>query len=188
MKLSGGGDYRRQSYLSIPTSRDAFLEVLERTRQRYQFLVFGFVVMPNHIHLLISEPQQGTIATVIQSLTIASAKRIKSSVDFRQHTHNCQNQAIVGHGPQDSPFWQRRYYDRSVRDHEEFIQALKYIHRNPVKRGLVARPEDWPWSTYRHYALDEKGIVSVESPWGAYKRKHPSADRNQLSRIFAKDE
>src|SRR5271169_6697327 len=147
--------------------------------------------MPNHIHLLVSEPQQGTIATVIQSLKIASAKRIKPSVrqgDSWQRPHNCQNQAIVGHGPKDTPFWQRRYYDRNVRDNEEFIQELKYVHRNPVKRGLVVQPEDWPWSSYRHYALDEQGIVAVESPWAAYKRKHPSADRNQLSRIFAKDE
>ncbi|HEY4930829.1 MAG TPA: transposase [Terriglobales bacterium] len=183
--------YRRQSYFSTPTRRDASLKVLERTRLRYQFFIYGFVVMPNHIHLLISEPQQGTIATVIQSLKIASAKRIKPSVrqgDSLQRPYNCQNQAFVGHGPQDTPFWQRRYYDRNVRDNEEFIQELKYIHRNPVKGGLVAQPEDSLWSSYRHYALDEPGIVAVESPWAAYKRKHPSADRNHLSRILAKDE
>ncbi len=94
----------------------------------------------------------------------------------------------VGHETQASPFWQRRHYDRNVRDHEEFINDLKYIHRNPVKRGLVKKPEDWPWSSYRHYALDEPGIVAVESTWAAYKRKHPSADRNQLPRIFARNE
>jgi len=71
----------------------------------------------------------------------------------------------VGHDGQATPLWQRRYYDRNVRDNEEFIQELKYIHRNPVKRGLVEKPGDWQWSSYRHYALDEKGIVAVESPW-----------------------
>ena len=177
--------YRRQSFLNTPTVRDAFLRVLERTRLRYEFLVYGFVVMPNHVHLLISEPKQGTIATVIQALKIASSRCAK--------THICQQKAdmghkAVGHETQATAFWQRRYYDRNVRDNEEFIQELKYIHRNPVKRGLVEKPEDWPWSSYRHYALDEPGIVTVESPWAAYKRKHPSADRNQLSRIFAKDE
>jgi len=148
--------YRRQSFLNTPTRLDAFLQVLERTRLRYQFFIYGFVVMPNHIHLLISEPGHGTIATVIQSLKIASAKRAK---------------------PQDSPFWQRRYYDRNVRDHEEFIQELKYVHRNPMKRGLVAQPEDWLWSSYRHYALDEQGIVAVESPWAAYKPQTPLSRR-----------
>jgi putative transposase len=58
----------------------------------------------------------------------------------------------------------------------------------PVKRGLVEKPEDWRWSSYRHYAFHELGIVALESPWAAYKRKHLSADPNDLSRIFAKDE
>ncbi len=172
--------YRRQSFLNTPAVRDALLRILERTRLRYDLLIYGFVVMPNHVHLLISEPKQGTIATVIQSLKIACARYAK--------THICQKKADMGHDVQAKPFWQRRYYDRNVRDHEEFVNDLKYIHRNPLKRGLVKKPEDWPWSSYRHYALDEQGIVAVESPWAAYKRKHPSADRNQLSRICAKDE
>ena len=94
------------------------------------------------------------------------------------------------YGPQDRKLTlvAKSLFHRNVRDDEEFIQELKYIHRNPVKRGLVENPEDWPWSSYRHYALDEQGIVAVESPWPAYKRKHPSADRNQLSRIFARDD
>ena len=106
--------------------------------------------------------------------------------------HGAQQKAdmghiAVGHKAQATAFWRRRYYDRNVPDNEEFIAALKYIHRNPVKRGLIEKPEDWPWSSYRHYALDEQGVVAVESPWAAYKRAHPSADRNQLSGIFAKD-
>ena len=171
--------YRRQPFLNTPEVRDAFLRVLERTRLRYDFLIYGFVVMPSHVHLLISEPKQGMIATVIQALKIAYARYAK--------THICQHKADMGHDEQTTSFWQRRYYDRNVRDNEEFIAALKYIHRNPVSRGLVAQQEDWLWSRYRHYALDEPGIVAVESPWAAYKRKHPSADRNQLSRIFANE-
>ena len=187
--------YRRQSRLSTPDIRDALLRILERTRLRYDFLIYGFVIMSNHVHLLVSEPKQGTIATVIQSLKIASARYAK--------THICQKKADMGHGlpsradmghkavghkARATAFWQRRYYDRNVRDNEEFIAALKYIHRNPVKRGLVEKPEDWLWSSYRHYAFDEKYVVTIESPWAAYKRTHPAADRNQLSRIFAKDE
>jgi len=115
--------YRRQSFLNYPSVRDAFLRVLERTRLRYDFLVYGFVVMPNHIHLLISEPQCGTIATVIQWLKIASARHEK--------THLCQTKPDMGHDVQGRPFWQRRYYDRNVRNDEEFIHAFKYIHCKP---------------------------------------------------------
>ena len=157
------------------------MSILERTRVRYDFFIYGFVVMPNHVHLLISEPKRDTVATVIQALKIASARYEK--------THISQKMGDMGHkGTASSSFWQRRYYDRNVRDNEEFVAALKYIHRNPVKRGLVSNPEDWQWSSYRSYALHEQGTVAVESPWAAYKRKHPYADPNNPSRIFALDE
>ena len=166
---------RRQSFLNTPTICDAFLTILERTRLRYDFLIYGFVVMPNHVHLLISEPMHGTIATVIQALKIGSARYEK--------THICQKMADMGH--EGSHFWQRRYYDRNVRDNSEFFEALKYIHRNPVRRGLVGNREDWLWSSYLCYAFNEQGVVTVESQWAAYKREHPSANPNQLSRILA---
>jgi putative transposase len=75
-------------------------------------------------------------------------------------------------------FWQKRYYDRNVRDEREFVNKLRYIHRNrgvpsepgfgllgwkPVKRGLVLEPGDWKWSTFRHYSLREKGVIEIES-------------------------
>ena len=60
-----------------------------------------------------------------------------------------------------TPFWQKRYYDRNVRG-KEFIEKLKYIHRNPVKRNLVIRPEDWKWSSYGHYLSGEDCGVEIE--------------------------
>jgi putative transposase len=110
--------------------------------------VYGFVVMPEHVHLLISELQRGTVANAIQSLKIASAKGGK--------------RALAAPG-QRLPFWQKRYYDRNEWEHREFIEKLKYIHRNPVKRGLVKRPEDWKWSSFRHYASGENCGVQIES-------------------------
>ena len=81
--------YRRQSFLNNPTIRDALLKSLERTRFRYDFLIYGFVVMPNHVHLLVSEPKQATIATVIQALKVSLARYGK--------THICQKMADMGH-------------------------------------------------------------------------------------------
>ncbi|HET7214006.1 MAG TPA: hypothetical protein VFL79_10485, partial [Terriglobia bacterium] len=68
-------------------------------------------------------------------------------------------------------FWQKRYYDRNVRDEREFVEKLRYIHRNPVKAGLCERPEEWPWSSFRHYALREKAVVEIESEWTARERE-----------------
>jgi putative transposase len=64
----------------------------------------------------------------------------------------------------------KRYYDFNIRDYSQFQEKLRYIHRNPVGRGLCARPEDWEWSSFRHYATGYEGLVRIESEWVA--REH----------------
>ena len=79
-------------------------------------------------------------------------------------------------------FWQKRYYDRNVRDADEFAVKLRYIHRNPVKRGLARDPGDWKWSSFRPYAFRETGAVEIESDWTARDRER--ATRGGPARIF----
>jgi putative transposase len=111
--------------------------------------------MPEHVHLLISEPERSTVANAIQSLKISSSMR---------STRLCNG------GEQRPPQWQKRYYDRNVRDYDEFVEKLRYIHRNPVKRGLVEKPGDWQWSSFRHYLTGADSEVEIESQWTADKR------------------
>ncbi len=69
-------------------------------------------------------------------------------------------------------FWQVCYYDFNVRTEKKRIEKkLKYMHRNPVKRGLVTRPEDWEWSSFRHYLTGEEGVVEIESWWTGRSRE-----------------
>jgi REP element-mobilizing transposase RayT len=68
--------YRRRPWLASARRRDLFLEILEQTRQRYGFVVVGYVVMPEHFHLLISEPEKGTPSTVLQVLKQRVARRV----------------------------------------------------------------------------------------------------------------
>ena len=67
-------------------------------------------------------------------------------------------------------FWQDRYYDSNVYGGQARSEVIRYIHRNPVKRGLVTKPEDWPWSSFRHYAAGVSGTVEIESQWTAFLR------------------
>jgi putative transposase len=152
--------YRRRSHLKAPKVCAAFVAALERARLRYQFRVYGFVVMPEHVHLLISEPERGTVATAIQSLKISSSMRTAED-------RVC--------GERRSPLWQKRYYDRNIRDYDEFVEKLRYIHRNPVNRELAENAEDWKWSSFRHYALGEDCGVEIESQWTADKRNTAEA-------------
>ncbi len=144
--------YHRQLLLTQPAACLAFEESLERVRQWYGFYVTGYVVMPEHVHLLISEPERKTLAIVIQMLKQAVTLRLRASTPG-------------------GALWQRRYYDFNVSNERKSIEKLRYMHRNPVTRGLVARPEDWQWSSFRHYLLGEEGVVEIESQWTARKQE-----------------
>jgi len=135
--------------------RDLFEQMLEQTRRLYRFYVSAYVVMPEHVHLLVSEPERRSLSVAIQALKQSVARRQKV---FR------------------SPFWQARYYDRNIWSAEKFQEKLHYIHCNPVKRGLAATPDDWPWSSFRHHTTGEERVVEVESQWTARKRERAGVD------------
>jgi putative transposase len=73
------------------------------------------------------------------------------------------------------PFWEQRYYDFNIFTNEKLSEKLKYLHRNPVARGLVKKPEDWAWSSFRHYAFGERRAVVIESEWTARLRERALA-------------
>jgi len=143
--------YRRQARLSTAQARAVFEGALEQARCSYGFGVPGYVVMPEHVHLLAGEPEGALLSTALQAL--------KQSVARRLALRSAE------------PFWQARYYDFNVWSNRKRIEKLRYIHRNPVTRGLVAKPEDWAWSSYRHYATGVEGAVEIESEWTAQKRE-----------------
>jgi len=147
--------YRRLRLLSSPMICEAVLASLENMRKRYEVRVYGFVLMPEHVHLLLSEPGRGTLAEALQSLKSASAR-------VSRRLHPPLRNTVR--------FWQKRYYDRYMRDHEDFVEKLRYIHRNPVTRQLCQRPEDWPWSSFLHYATGSDVGVEIESEWTARQR------------------
>ena len=124
-----------------------FEDALERMRLRMQFVVAGYVIMPEHIHMMVSEPKRCSIAGLLHGL--------KLSVALRRS---------------ERPFWLARYYDFNIRTPKKRIEKLRYMHRNPVVRGLVNKPEDWMWSSFRHYATGVVGVVEIESEWTAFLR------------------
>lgn len=101
--------------------------------------------------MLVSEPERGSLSRCLQSLKQAVSRRLA----FRAA----------------EPFWQARYYDFNVWSERKFTSKLCYIHLNPVNRELVRRPEDWEWSSYRHYPTGAEGTVEIESQWTVRKRQ-----------------
>lgn len=126
--------------------RDVFLKILDNVRARYQFLLVGYVVMPEHIHLLVSEPKMGTPSTVMQVLKQRVARTLGRGLGEMQNRG----------------FWERRFYDFNVWSHKKKIEKLEYMHANPVKRGLVTDPKLWAWSSYRFYQYGENGLCDPD--------------------------
>ncbi len=113
--------YRRRASV-LAEAKHTFELALERVRCSFGLCVYGYVVMPEHVHLLVSQPEGKTVADALKSLKQGVARRL---IGDAKH------------------FWQKRYYDFNIRNKAQFVEKLRYIHRNPVKRGLCERPEDW---------------------------------------------
>ncbi len=143
--------FHRRPKFTNSHSPATFETALERVRQKYGLCVYGYVVMPEHVHLLVSEPECGDLAHAMQSLKQGVARTLALRAA--------------------ESFWQERYYDFNVWSEKKFVEKLRYIHRNPVTRGLVERPEEWPWSSFRHYLAGERGAVEIESQWTARLRE-----------------
>jgi putative transposase len=131
--------YHRQPWLASAGRRDLFLRVLEQVRQRVSLIVVvEYVAMPEHIHLLISEPEKADPSKVMQALKQGFARRVLR--ELRKRWVPAQ-QELFDNGCEH--VWQHRFYDFNVRTPRKRIEKLRYMHGNPVQRGVVREPEQW---------------------------------------------
>ena len=157
--------YLRQPSLRTVKAKDAVERVLEEIRRKRGLYIAAYVLMPEHVHLLTSEPHIGTLANFIQVFKQLTARELKTD--------------------EQKQFWQRRYYDFNVSSSEKYIEKVRYIHRNPVKRGLVTNPEDYRWSSFVHYATGEPGRIEIESEWTARRRERVAPDLSQSDCVLS---
>jgi putative transposase len=148
--------YHRAPLLDTEKARSTFVNALETARRWYGFYVVGYVVMPDHVHLLMSEPERRTLALSLQMVKQMVSRKLRTG--------------------KRRAFWQARYYDFNVWSESKRVEKLRYMHRNPVTRGLVASPEDWAWSSFRHHVTGEDGVVEIESQWTARRREQVGID------------
>jgi putative transposase len=139
-------------------ARNTFVAVLNEVRTEYEFRLVGFVVMPEHVHMVVGEPKNGNPSDVMLSL--------KERVSFRLNPVRAGIRVKTAHVGADSEaeyaFWQKRFYDFNVWSSGKLEQKLDYMHRNPVKRGLVKHPKDWPWSSWGYYEKGDVGMIRID--------------------------
>ena len=119
---------------------------LDFYQRRGEFDLFGYVVMGNHVHLVLQPSPGRRLADVMR--------------DFKKWTSRCNAAKAPG-----QPLWERRYDDNLIRTPEEMLAVLAYIHSNPVRAGIVEDPSDYPWSSARDYAGRDDGVLEVTTNW-----------------------
>jgi len=152
--------YERRPLLETARARNLFVKVMGEVRERYGFMLVGYVLMPEHVHLLMSEPKKGTPSKVVQVLKqrVSRAMRGKKrrgspaqlSLRFPNEVGGLRR------------FWQKRFYDFNVWSGKKLKEKLEYMHANPMQRKLVRHPRESPWSSWGFYVNGDSGLVKMD--------------------------
>jgi putative transposase len=130
----------RLPLFGVPENIELLKRAMNHVKERHPFAMPGYVILPDHLHCLWRLPE----------------KDHDFSMRWRLVKH------FVSGKTKQRPFWQKRFWEHAIRDEDDYRRHLDYIHYNPVKHGLVARPGDWPHSSYSHYLR----LGMADADWG----------------------
>lgn len=153
----------RLPLLSNPRIADVFVGVLDDVRAELPFMLYAWVLMPEHVHLLVRPPRGLKMSPVLKLIK----QRVANQVlwHWKQLDAPILKKIVLPNGRY--KFWLAGGgFDRNVRDVTEFSKEIRYTHRNPVERGLVAKPEDWKWSSVRWWMGQRDGELRCDEPPG----------------------
>jgi putative transposase len=139
------------------------LRALELGRARQLYDLWAYVVMPEHVHIVLLPHPDVRIQSILTTLKQSVAKRAllwlqREAPDFLPRLEDPQP-----NGQRCYRFWLRGGgYDRNLRTVADIHQKIDYVHANPVRRELVASPGDWPWSSYRAWQTSEDLPIAID--------------------------
>lgn len=145
--------HRRLPHLADDATCHLVAQVMEATRRRYELRFYGFVFMPEHVHLLVAAPRLTTLAHAVQSIQCTATRLARARWPDKAASP--------------TRLWLRGFDDCTLSNRAAFVATLRDLHRNPVRRGLCAAPEQWRWSSFRHYRNDVEVGIALESAWAA---------------------
>jgi REP element-mobilizing transposase RayT len=137
-------------------------QVIRERRLEHGFLLSAWVFLPDHWHAIFYPADPLTISRVMESIKDAATKRINRS---RGET---------------GTLMQPRFFDRALRTVREYNEKVEYIHLNPVRAGLVSRPEDWRWSSVHDYTGSVQRLVATPSGLSVDRVLLPADERTRI--------
>jgi putative transposase len=147
--------YQRRPLLASTRARNLAVQILGEVRTRYRFALLGYVVLPEHVHVLISEDSLPAKVLQVFKQRVSRRMRGKRRVRAGQQPLRFPEETELRR------FWQRRYYDFNVYSENKLREKLDYMHMNPVREKLVSHPRDWPWSSWTFYEQGE-GLLMMD--------------------------
>lgn len=136
----------RQDVFRDEEDFDTYLKTVIRFKEKYSFKLYGYCLMNNHTHLVLEPVKPNTLSKIIQSITLSHIRLYHSKYKSSGH------------------LWQGRFKNPIIQTDEYLLQCLKYIELNPVKANIVARPQDYRWSSYKFHAFgkDEPKLLDKD--------------------------
>jgi putative transposase len=161
--------FERRPLLGTARARNFVVKVMGELRERYWFMLIGYVLMPEHVHLLVSEPKKGTASKVVQ----VWKQRVSRAMRGKRRRGSPAQLSLKFLSELDAlrRFWQKRFYDFNVWSETKLREKLDFftrdreavnMHANPVIRGPVKHPNDWAWSSWGLYMNGESGLVKID--------------------------
>lgn len=159
--------YGRLNLFVRPSFVIPLLDSLNFYRYKQQFKLLGYVIMPDHLHLLILVYGQATISDIMRDYKTFTSKRIINQAEVE----NIQEWLIAfqtaGNETErsENKVWQDGFWDKTIFTEKLLRQKLNYIHRNPVRAGLVDDVVAYPYSSYRNYEFDDNTLIEIDKDW-----------------------
>jgi len=141
------------------------LNNIEFYQRKYRFLIYGYVIMPSHLHWIIKvDSANGSVSDIMRDIKKYSAWDLMETIekDKKERFIQIFKNEAKNISLQKRKFWMSRFYNEEIINSEMFKTKLEYIHNNPVKAGLVEDPVDYKYSSARNYLLEDHSIMKIE--------------------------
>ena len=136
-------------------------------RYKQDFKLLGYVFMPDHVHLILWPFGPATVSDIMRDYKKFTATRLvrQAKVEGMELWMSAFERAGEESGRSQNKVWQDSYWDVNIYTERFLRQKLNYLHRNPVRAGLVERPEDYWYSSYRNYVCGESWLMEIDQEW-----------------------
>jgi REP element-mobilizing transposase RayT len=160
--------YNRLHVFTKPSFIIPIIDSLNYYRFKQCYKLLGYVIMPDHFHIMIWPYGDVPVADMMRDLKRFTSGRIARQAEVERKKEWLEAFRAAGEKTDRAEYkvWQDGYWDKNIFSEKMLRQKLNYIHNNPVRAGLVSNPGEYPYSSFRNYELGEEALIEIDKDWG----------------------